>query len=81
MVPGITHLFVKKLHRTVFEEFIRNERTDKYNLMCSIEFYSKHCSQQSMKLMVATSLTNTYVVGFDGKALQLTLMPSSKYDG
>ena len=42
MVPGITHLFVKKLHGTVFEEFIRNERTDKYNLMCSIDENDKH---------------------------------------
>ena len=41
MVPGITHLFVKKLHRTAFEEFIRNERTGRYNLMCSIDTHKK----------------------------------------
>ena len=27
----------KKLHGNVFEEFIRNARTDRYNIMCSID--------------------------------------------
>ena len=31
----------KKLHGTVFEEFIRNARNDRYNLMCSIDAHEK----------------------------------------
>ena len=27
----------KKLHGNVFEEFIRNARTERYNIMCSID--------------------------------------------
>ena len=27
----------KKLHEEMFEEFIRNARTDRYNIMCSID--------------------------------------------
>ena len=41
MVPGITHLFVKKIHGTVFEEYIRNARTKIYNIMCSIDVNEK----------------------------------------
>ena len=29
----------KKLHGKVFEGFIINERTDRYNIMCSIDAY------------------------------------------
>ena len=32
----------KKLHGKVFEEFIRNERNDPYNIMCSIDAQEKH---------------------------------------
>ena len=32
----------KKLHGKVFEEFIRNTRTDRYNLMCSIDEQEKN---------------------------------------
>ena len=42
MVPGMTHLFVKKLHGTVFERYIRHARTDKYKLMCYIDSHEKH---------------------------------------
>ena len=31
----------KKLHGNVFKEFIRNERTDRYNIMCSIDEHDK----------------------------------------
>ena len=31
----------KKLHGIVFEEFIRNAKTDIYNLMCSIDAYDR----------------------------------------
>ena len=31
----------KKIHVTVFEEFIRNARTNKYNIMCSIDLREK----------------------------------------
>ena len=31
----------KKLHGTVFEEYIRNARNDRYNLMCSIDAHVK----------------------------------------
>ena len=40
MVPGITNI-LKKRHEIVFDEFIRNERTDRYNLMCSISAHEK----------------------------------------
>ena len=29
----------KKLHGKLFEGFIRNARTDRYNIMCSIDAY------------------------------------------
>ena len=32
----------KKLHGNVFEEFIRNARTDRYNIMCSIDAHEKN---------------------------------------
>ena len=35
-----TYIF-KTLHRTVFEEFIKNARTDKYNIICSIDAHEK----------------------------------------
>ena len=31
----------KKLHGNVFEGFIRNERTDRYNIMCAIGAHEK----------------------------------------
>ena len=30
-----------KLHGTVFEYYIRNDRTDRYNFMCSITSHNK----------------------------------------
>ena len=41
MVPGITHLS-EKLYGKLFEEFIRNARTDRYNTMCSIDAHTKN---------------------------------------
>ena len=41
MIPGITHLFIKKKHVTVFEEYNGNAITDRYNIMCSIDAYEK----------------------------------------
>ena len=32
----------KKIHRTVFEELIRNARTDIYNIVSSIDAHEKH---------------------------------------
>ena len=40
MVPSITHIFVK-LHVNVSENFVRNARTDIYNIMCSIDAHAK----------------------------------------
>ena len=40
MVHGITYIFAK-IHVKVFEAFIRNARTDRYNLMCSIDAHEK----------------------------------------
>ena len=40
MVPGITHIFKKNTWK-VFEVFIRNARTDIYNIMCSIDEHEK----------------------------------------
>ena len=36
-VPCHNIFICKKLHGKMFEEFIRNERTDRYKLMCSID--------------------------------------------
>ena len=35
----------KKLHGNVFEEFIRNARTDRYNIMCSVDAHEKNPSE------------------------------------
>ena len=32
----------KKLHGNVFEEFIRNTRTDRYNIMCFIDVHENN---------------------------------------
>ena len=40
MVLDITHLFVKNEWK-MFEEFIRNARTDRYDIMCSIDAHEK----------------------------------------
>ena len=45
MVPGIIHLFFTKLNGTVFEKYIRNERTNRYNIICSI--YANNKQQTS----------------------------------
>ena len=34
----------KKLHGKVFDEFVRNTRTDRYNIMCSINAHEKEHS-------------------------------------
>ena len=39
--PWYTTSICKKLHGNVFEGFIRNARTDIYNIMCSIDAYKK----------------------------------------
>ena len=39
--PWYNTSICKKIHGTVFEEFIRNSRTDRYNLMCSIDAHEK----------------------------------------
>ena len=41
MVPGITHIFVRNYMEIVFERSIRNERTDRYNIMCCIDAHEK----------------------------------------
>ena len=38
----------KKLHGKVFEEFIRNVRTYRYNVMCSIDAHEKRTHQNMM---------------------------------
>ena len=40
--PWYNTSICKKIHKNVFEEFIRNTRTDRYNLMCSIEAHGKN---------------------------------------
>ena len=40
MVPGITHLLTKI--GNMFEEFIKNSRTDRYNIMCYIDDNKKN---------------------------------------
>ena len=37
--PWYNTSICKKLHGKVFEAFIRNARTDRYNIMCSIDTY------------------------------------------
>ena len=39
--PWYNTSICKKLHGKVFEGFIRNARTDRYSIMCSIEAHEK----------------------------------------
>ena len=41
MVHGIKKPIFKKLHGKLFEAFIINARTDRYNIMCSIGAYER----------------------------------------
>ena len=41
MVPGITYLFVQNYMEQCLKIYIRNTRTDRYNLMCSIYVHDK----------------------------------------
>ena len=40
-VPWYNKYICKKLHGKLFEVFIINARTDRYNIMCSIDEYEK----------------------------------------
>ena len=40
-VPWYNTSICKKSHRKVFESFIINARTDRYNIMCSIDAYER----------------------------------------
>ena len=40
--PWYNKSICKKLHGKVFKGFIRNARTDRYNIMCSIYIYEKY---------------------------------------
>ena len=42
----------KKLHGKLFEEFIRNVRTERYNLMCSIDANEKNNPSRNYKAYV-----------------------------
>ena len=44
----------KKIHGTVFEEFIRNARTDKHNLMCKNSIH--HLLMMASELVVTRYL-------------------------
>ena len=39
--PWYNKYICNKLHEKVFEGFIRNARTDRYNIMCSINAHEK----------------------------------------
>ena len=39
--PRYNTAICSKLHGTVFDDFIRNDRTDRYNIMCSIPAHDK----------------------------------------
>ena len=39
--PWYNTSICKKLHGKLFEGFIRNSRTDRYHIMCSIDAYEK----------------------------------------
>ena len=41
MVPGVTHVFVQNCMEQCFKIYIRNARTDRYSLMCSIDAHEK----------------------------------------
>ena len=43
-VPWYNTSICKKSHGTVFEEYIRNSITDRYNFMCYIDAHEKHNS-------------------------------------
>ena len=50
--PWYNTSICKKLHDKLFEEFIINERTDRYNLMCSIEAHEKNYHNMMMEAAV-----------------------------
>ena len=60
-----------KLHVTVLEDFIRNTRTYRYNLMCSI---TAHDRQQH------TYVHDTIISGFRDRG-QLKMSPSISFSG
>ena len=49
--PWYNTSICKKLHGTVFEGFIINARTERYNIMCSIDAYVKK-TQMIMSLCI-----------------------------
>ena len=46
--PWYNTFICKKLHGNVFEGFIRNERTDRYNIMRSIDAHGKLIHQNTL---------------------------------
>ena len=46
-VPWYNTSICKKLHGKVFEAFIVNARTDRYNIMCSIDAYEREHQSDS----------------------------------
>ena len=59
--PWYNTFICKKLHGKVFEEFIRNERTDIYNLMCSINSHEKIIHQNMMMETVVVFIQYHYI--------------------
>ena len=55
MVPGMTHLLVKKFG-TVFEKYIRDARTDRYNIIYYIEEHKKNIHDMLMTVSVAVAI-------------------------
>ena len=51
--PWYNTSICKKLHGNVFEGFIINARTDRYNIMCAIDAHEKIIHQ---KMMMETSV-------------------------
>ena len=41
MVPGITHLFLQTYMMQYFKLYIRNKKTERYNIMCYINAHEK----------------------------------------
>ena len=46
--PWYNTSICKKLHGNLLEEFIRNSRTDRYNIMCSVDAHKKLIHQNIM---------------------------------
>ena len=65
----------KKLHGNVFEGFIRNARTNRYNIMCSIDAHEKLIHQNM--IMMESDVVVIHYYQIQQKKHYICLVPPS----